>query len=87
MRSVYSNGVKPSHLSLVKQHAVSKLEFTKVASKTTASVHIKNKDLNTSLVIAFNRSGCVSQWIPCLNVLFRPPHIMLYVLLFAINGK
>lgn len=60
MRSVYSNGVKPIQLSLVKQHAVSELNFTKVASKTTASVHIKNKDLNTSLVIAFNHSGCVS---------------------------
>ena len=60
LKSVYSNGVKPSQFNLVKQHAISKLKFTRVASKATASVHIKNKDLNTSLVIAFIRSGCVA---------------------------
>lgn len=58
IKSVYSNGVKPAQSDLVKQHAITKLNFTKVASKTTASVHIRNKDLNTSLVVAFNRSRC-----------------------------
>ena len=57
MKSVYSNGVKPACFSTVKQHATSQLSFIRVATKTTASVHIKNKDLNTSLVVAFIRSG------------------------------
>lgn len=57
LKSVYSNAVKPFQSNVLKQYAVSKLKFANVASKTTASVHVKNKDLNTSLVVAFIRSG------------------------------
>lgn len=57
LESVYSNAVKPLQSKLVQQYIISKLQFTNVASKTTASVHVKNKDLNTSLVVAFIRSG------------------------------
>lgn len=57
LKSVYSNAVKPSQLNNVKQYLTSKLDFIRQALKTTASVHIKNKDLNTSLVVAFIRSG------------------------------
>ena len=65
MKAVYSNGVKAAQSNLVKQHAVTKLKFTKVASKTTASVHIRNKDLNTSLVVAFIRSGFAAHTVKC----------------------
>lgn len=61
LKTVYSNGVTAAQSQLVKQHVIAKLNFTKVATKTTVSVHMKNKDLNTSLVVAFNRSGCVTQ--------------------------
>lgn len=57
LKSVYSNAVKPLQSKLVREYTISKLQFTTVASKTTASVHVKNKDLNTSLVVAFIRSG------------------------------
>lgn len=57
MKSVYSNAVTTSQSGLARRCVERKLNFAKVASKTTASVHIKNKDLNTSLVVAFIRSG------------------------------
>ena len=57
LKSVFSNGVLTMKSMIVRVQKMANLNFTKVASKTTASVHIKNKDLNTSLVVAFDRSG------------------------------
>ena len=57
LKSVFSNGASSTQLERIRQYISTKLGFAKVAIKTTASVHVKNKDLNTSLVVAFNRSG------------------------------
>lgn len=57
LKSVFSNGMSSTQLEHVRQYITIKLSFAKVATKTTASVHVKNRDLNTSLVVAFNRSG------------------------------
>lgn len=60
LRSVYSNAVEAPHFEDLKSHAVETLAFKHMATKQTASVHIKNMDLNTSLVVAFTRQGYVA---------------------------
>lgn len=57
LKSVYSNAVEAQHFEDLKSHAVKTLAFKHTARKETASVHIKNMDLNTSLVVAFIRQG------------------------------
>ena len=57
LKSVYSNAVDAAQFKDLKIYATSRMAFKHVAAKETASVHVKDLDLNTSLVIAFNRSG------------------------------
>ena len=57
LKSVYSNAVDAAQFKDLKNYATSRMAFKHVAAKETASVHVKDLDLNTSLVIAFNRSG------------------------------
>ena len=57
LKSVYSNAMDVAHFKDLKTYATSRMAFKHVAAKETASVHVKDLDLNTSLVIAFNRSG------------------------------
>ncbi|DBA85228.1 TPA: hypothetical protein ACH3X2_005931 [Trebouxia sp. C0005] len=57
LKSVYSNAVDAAQFKDLKNYAISRMAFKHVAAKETASVHVKDLDLNTSLVIAFNRSG------------------------------
>ena len=60
LRSVYSNAVDAAHFKQLKHYAKNNLAFKHLAAKETASVHIKNMNLNTSLVVAFNCSGYTS---------------------------
>ena len=65
LKSVYSNAMDATQIKDLKHYATSKMAFKHVAAKETASVHVKDLDLNTSLVIAFNRSGYAACcWLP-----------------------
>ncbi len=57
LKSVYSNAVDAAQIKDLKHYATSRMAFKHVAAKETASVHVKDLDLNTSLVIAFDCSG------------------------------
>jgi len=74
LKSVYSNAVDAAQIKDLKHYATRTMAFEHVAAKETASVHVKDLDLNTSLVISFNRSGyaagCLCHSLPssCLSV-------------------
>lgn len=70
LKSVYSNAVDAAQFKDLKNYAISRMAFKHVAAKETASVHVKDLDLNTSLVIAFNRSGYAAHCLlsSCLSV-------------------
>ncbi|DBA94667.1 TPA: hypothetical protein ACH3X1_002229 [Trebouxia sp. C0004] len=57
LKSVYSNAVDSTQFKDLKHYITNRTAFKHVAAKETASVHVKDLDLNTSLVIAFNASG------------------------------
>ena len=56
LKSVYSNAVSAEQVAALKEHAVSILRFQKIETKGTVSVHVGNKDYNTTTVLSFKQT-------------------------------
>ena len=56
LKSVYSNAVEAKQVDASKQK-LKALGFKKLYDEQSAPVDVNDMDLNTSLVVSFNRSG------------------------------
>ena len=56
LKSVYSNAVEAKQFAFLKDKLVA-LGFKRLHNKQSASVHVNNMDLNTSLVVSFKLTG------------------------------